>query len=307
MGTLPGQIRVLIEQELYESAIYLCDFLIASKPEGINYYLFGDALFGGGQYMRAFQYYKRAVEELKTQRRTRSQQNSYTEIDGKIKMATCLFKLKQGKEAIRIIQHIPVKQLSIKILSLSAKTYLSLGKKTEAINMYQRMLVVNPMAMEASLTLTRLGVDSTNLNNLNSSASSNHDIRRGDCAWITTVLEAESALFKHKLQAASGPLAQLNTSFPACSHVLSARAKLQSLSGRPDEAREMLLRAHHQDRFDLTHISELALLLRRNGDAETLRGIVHATVSAMPEQPCSWVTQYHTHLYIHLNHTLIPF
>jgi tetratricopeptide (TPR) repeat protein len=290
-GKLEHNIADLMKEGLYDSAIFLCDFLITAKPEGSSYFLFGEVLMCAQEYFRAFHYFKKALEDTKyTSRRNPSNRpfKVYTEVDAKLQMAACLLHDRtnkdSAKEASRILQTIPRAQIPLSLLSKLAKAAVSQGKSSEAIEIYQRILVVNPKAIEAWMALIKLGVDVQALG----MASLNSD-SKGEYAFVGQVLEARSSLFKHNIKKASTALTALDDSFSECSHVLALRADEQLLEGNPEVAADLLTQAYMRDKMDVTYAPELALLLRKQEKQEILREMVFTAVSDLPERSATWV------------------
>ena len=91
----------------------------------------------------------------------------YSEIELKFRIAKCLFEIQQYKEAISLLQPIPLKQRSAKINMLLIKLQqLESGTDKHLITNYKEVLKKCPLSFECIDRLIGLGVKGSEVNSL---------------------------------------------------------------------------------------------------------------------------------------------
>ena len=187
---LQAQTRLLLSQELYESAevvgsLMLCASRSAPQdrlpPTGDGSHteslaLYADALKGKGEFKRALSYYRQAAQRRRVGMAAaaaaarRPAQSPYghavenaAEALLKFKEAQCNVELGETSSAINALEAIPVKWRTCAANLCLGRLLRNAGLKRNAINAYKEALRQNPLALEAVAPLVQLGVSSEDI------------------------------------------------------------------------------------------------------------------------------------------------
>jgi tetratricopeptide (TPR) repeat protein len=167
-GSLYMEVSLLVEQQLFGSAVVLGQFMLAaagadSAPPACAL-LFADALYGAQEWRRAAQYYTRAAQQ---QARLSGGggggdgggDGTADAVDvaaAQVRAAQCHLQLGEPEAARHVLQRIAEAGRPVGAWLMLARLYSAGGSVELAVRCYKEVVRQNPYAVEATLALTRL-------------------------------------------------------------------------------------------------------------------------------------------------------
>eukprot|EP00899_Mesostigma_viride_P026447 jgi/Mesvir1/6988/Mv09127-RA.2 len=300
----------LVDQEIWQSAVVLGQFLAASgmrEPTGHasrNLVLLADALAGKGEHRRALVFYRQATQLL----RKSPPEKVETALAGgrgagasllsdakiKLQMARSYMHVKEYRTALAELEMVATKSRSLAINLLLGRLYCLTGYERAAIACYKESLRQCPYLPEAVEALASMHVTSAEILQLlpqvAGKAGRPSSAGGGSLLWVQLMIEGHCSLVGHEHQKAVQAFTSLSHLHPDVPYVLIALAKAQAELGRTDEALATFQRVRALDAHELSGMDEFALLLRErsNGGAE-LNRLVHDLFQVNSQQPEPWV------------------
>ncbi|KAJ3218711.1 Anaphase promoting complex subunit 7 [Clydaea vesicula] len=116
--------------------------------------LFADCLLENKEYFRAITYYKKSIQQTKIFKQKFKLHENFL----RVKAARVAIFINEYKVAATILEGITENLRSIEVLKLLAKVYEENGQTFSAINVYKKIIEMQPLAIEAQLALIRLNV-----------------------------------------------------------------------------------------------------------------------------------------------------
>lgn len=174
----------------------------------------------------------------------------------KYKTAQCLFHLKQGQEAITVIESVPLKQRSAKLHFL----YAQLNKDrapTKTVLALKEVLKEHQLALDVAEQLLEMGVSGLEVNSLIVDATN-----LPQCKWLANWIEAHGFLSAYNYSAALKVFKQLKNDSPIQNHhrLLVQIGKCYFYDGYYDLARRTLEMA----RTECPHLGGEGIILLAN-------------------------------------------
>lgn len=242
----------LYEANLHEDVKIFCDLLIGmvessnsgfvcdSKDKYMIYYLFGNAAFNLKEFKLAENLFNKALQinksNLRPKPKTQSSLDCETDIQIKYNLHLCLIYDKKHQEAFVILESIPPKQRTPKILISLAKLYQILMNNKEAIATYKEVLRVSKFSIVAYEALLNLGVKIEELPKLPDNIRSE---------WLDTYLKGKNNLVSRDYKEAIKNFKNLDSSFTHKStEILCSLGTSQYLNGEYTNAQASFEKLH---------------------------------------------------------------
>ena len=207
---------------------FQCD----SKDKYMIFYWYGNAAFNLREYKLAESLYNRALQinksNLRPKPKTLTSLDSETDILIKFNLHLCLFYDKKYQEAFIILDSIPSKQRTVKILLALGKLCQLLMHNKEAILIYREVLKMSKFSVVAIEALLNLGVKLENLPKLPSNMNTD---------WLNAYLQGKSHLISREYKDAIKVFKNMDSSFTHKSaEVLCSLGTSQYLNGEYSNA-----------------------------------------------------------------------
>ncbi|KAG8226887.1 hypothetical protein J437_LFUL005646, partial [Ladona fulva] len=222
MSGIYDHIKQMFDQNLHSNVVYLANFVLSvsdHNPEIISisnkfktYVHYGDSLYSLGQYRKAENVYRKALQfkksliKCKGAKLQENHKETISDIDIKYQIHLCLLNLKQNHQAIGVLQTIPGKQRSPKINMALAKLYHQEGMERSAVSAYKEVLRECPLALEAVEGLLSLGVKGAEVASFMLDGISTLP----NMEWLTTWVRARAHFFAKEYMQAGTLLRQLD-------------------------------------------------------------------------------------------------
>lgn len=256
-------IRKLLNEQLFKSAELLCGSFDVKTGEQLI--LYADALFGLQQYRRALQYYTQASDlTIKGKEEVKE------------KMGQCYVSLGQEKEALRTWELIPTKIRSLLCHLKMGELYLKHQRPKNAIHAYQSALALQPLAIEASIALIKLGVDPKWTS-------------PPELEWLSILLEGYSNCQTYQLRPAIKIFSDLSDSLPHNVDLLLLKGETQLQVMDSGAALETLQRARNLDSLNSASMDTLAIIAHKKNYTDLLRDISHQLLTISDRSPETWI------------------
>lgn len=319
-------IRRLIDDNLYKSAYILVSGLIGNiskKQSSLSIehrLLCGDALFGLHQYRRALTYYLDALKDNSLQRQLRSKPNaSKNEIKLKAKIALCYVELKEDKQALKILLTIPREELTAAQGMMLVKLLKKNRKPTnEIIDCYRHVLSLEPMAIEARLSLIQLGISPSELpkalllSNDPTATRSSKSLRpfhlsstkRGKSKekgskkqnanttlpppWINALVESQELQKMHEYAQALDILKKICNNSPRNVDLLLRKATVEMQICDVSVPLKTLAKVHDIDPSNINQMDMYALFLRMRGQGNQLTNLSYHMLGVDETKAQTW-------------------
>ncbi|KAH8051971.1 hypothetical protein JL722_10416 [Aureococcus anophagefferens] len=267
----------LLAEELWSSAEILGSLLLSSSRGEQGLELYGDALFGKGEYKRAQAYYRQAIQRRRVAQGARrggygasSAAEDEAEARLKFREARCCVALDEVGAAINTLEAIPAQWRGARAHVTLGRLYKNTGLKRNAIASFEAALAANPLCLEAVEPLAQLG------------ATPRRD--RGPAAappWTSTAprrrprrAAAAAAWRGSSLRARDGAMHRHEYG-----HAIEHWGAVEQIGGFPRVA----------DNLNLDYMDHCAVLAKRRGQANDLNRLAHDLVSTNRKRPEAWI------------------
>ncbi|VVC31787.1 Hypothetical protein CINCED_3A017194 [Cinara cedri] len=273
------------------------DILTAPHKFRIYSYL-GDSHYFLDNYRQAIAVYKSALifkdacsttKTLLKPKECESVKDPMPDVDIKYQLHLCFVKLKDNKQALTILQSIPIKQRKPKINMAIGKLNHSMGNIIPAVTAYNKVLKECPLAIEAAEGLLNLGVKGAEVNSMMIEMVGIYGLE-----WITGWIKAHAHLFNHTdYPKAINSLKQLDDpSSPLCNcnRLLVAIGRAYYLNGDRKNALVYLQRAYKINPLMQDGLSTLAMCLymeKHNKELDKLLPTTYTDESSV--DPYMWI------------------
>ena len=201
-----AQMRSLLAEELFSSAEILGSLLLSSSRDeqgssekGEALALYGDALYGKGEYKRAQAYYRQAIQRRRVAQGARrggygasSAAEDEDEARLKFREAKCCVALDEVGAAINTLEAIPTQWRGARAHVALGKLYKNTGLKRNAIASFEAALAANPLCLEAIEPLAQLGATPKKDKGAGATANANANANANAGPTTTTPMDVEA-------------------------------------------------------------------------------------------------------------------
>ena len=303
-----AQMKHLLAEELWSSAEILGSLLLSSSRGEQGLELYGDALFGKGEYKRAQAYYRQAIQRRRVAQGARrggygasSAAEDEAEARLKFREARCCVALDEVGAAINTLEAIPAQWRGARAHVTLGRLYKNTGLKRNAIASFEAALAANPLCLEAVEPLAQLGATPRRDRGTRGGAAMDVDGAAAAAApapeaaaawpWLEPFVLAHGAMHRHEYAHAIehwGAVEQIG-GFPSNLHGLLRLAKAQMELEDLVDAQYSFNKARVADNLNLDYMDHCAVLAKRRGQANDLNRLAHDLVSTNRKRPEAWI------------------
>ncbi|XP_026467959.1 anaphase-promoting complex subunit 7 isoform X2 [Ctenocephalides felis] len=294
------QVKLLYDQELYSNVVSLAN-LVLSTADGIseaekfdcNMY-YAESLFKIKQYRKAATIYKTVLSIKKNSSKnkllnTHENKIDISEAELAYKLHLCYMELKQYQLALNILQQIPAKQRSLKIMFALGELLRTNGHERLAITCYKDLLKECPLSLQAIDALLSLGVKGNEISGIILEVT--EEIEGSE--WLRTWIKAQAFYHCQDYAQAISTLKSLDV-YPGLrinSTVLTALAESYYYNGDYKNAYLTFQRAKYHDPQLDRGLSKMACLYLRSNKLTELEQLVSPMLPLFEYTSETWTAQ----------------
>ncbi|RNA21357.1 anaphase-promoting complex subunit 7-like [Brachionus plicatilis] len=220
-------------------------------------FLYANAVFNLREYKTAEALFNKALQinrsNLKSKPKTLTSLDSETDIQIKFNLHLCLFYDKKYQDAYLILDSIPSKQRTVKILMAMGKLCQILMNNKEAITIYKEVLKISKFSIVAIEALLNLGLKMDDLPKMPSNISTD---------WLNIYLKGKSNLISRDYKEAIKSFKTLDSNLTHRSaEVLCSLANSQYLNGEYSNAISSFEKLHKLEPTWISKMDIYAFLL----------------------------------------------
>ncbi|XP_076029628.1 anaphase-promoting complex subunit 7 [Oratosquilla oratoria] len=305
------QIKVLHENGLHSNLVALGSLVLTvseNQPDVLSspwryqtMVYMGKALQQQGEHRRADAMYKKALQFVKAVTKTKTCKTTdlfkegVSEVDVKYAMAECNMAVRQFTQALNVLESIPQRHRTSKVMMTLGRLYQQIGMERPAITAYKEVLRECPLALEAVQGLLSLGVRGAEVASLMINVSNNTMCTE----WLSLWVKGHAHLHARDYTSAITSFRQLEENSPLRHNadILATLGETHYLAGDTKNALSTLERAHTIDPLNLRGIDLLACLYASEKQQRELEALSMAATSVTDSAPQPWITiGYYCHL-----------
>ena len=290
----------LIDQELWQSAEFLCSGIISSKTLSVEIkaqateYL-ADTYFHRKEFRRATNYYGRCITLLKS---CGSIEGYGTTLMVRVTMkkSKSFMALNENSNAIQEIELIPMKQRTIQVHMTLGRLYQSSKLKRLAVNSFKAVLAAEPFASEVYELLISLGVDYSELmpfikDGINRSTDGGVEAHLQGGVWLESLVKT---LMARQLSDFEGCLKECNhlksVMFPENSvYLLRVLGQVSSMTNKPNDACDYYRKVRKLDEACLDSMDDFGMLLYDGRQEAELNKLANELIAIDDTRETGWL------------------
>ncbi|KAJ3381179.1 Anaphase promoting complex subunit 7 [Lobulomyces angularis] len=265
--------------------------------------LFADCLLENKEYFRAITYYKKSIQQTKIFKQKFKLHENFL----RVKAARVAIFINEYKVAATILEGITENLRSIEVLKLLAKVYEENGQTFSAINVYKKIIEMQPLAIEAQLALIRLNVSLDDiLTTSNSGILIKKKIVKPDFSafggmvgqgeqdydqenWTHNFLQAHQLLFCQNYTQALTLFSKLENKLKKNINLLLSMAECNYKLGNYSMAGYIYQLVRKQDPEVLDQMDYYASTIKGKGSSYVINRLAEELLKISDERPEAWL------------------